>query len=130
MLRWYCALALALTVILAFFSRAHPIGWYAWDKSLGDALSALAVYLGLLILYPAFRPASAAVIAAMFCLGIEGFKLTGLPAAWREITASRLIFGTTPSLHNLACYFIAITFALVLHTLHYRRAEKLQDVAE
>lgn len=45
-----------------------------------------------------------ALAAGAFCAAIEAFKFTGLPQAWSASIVSRLIFGTTPSLHNLVCY--------------------------
>src|ERR1019366_7910445 len=96
--------ALALTVTLALASRSWPIGWYPWDKSLGDALYAVAAYLVLRIALPALRVRTAAMVALGFCLGVEAFKFTGLPAGWSTWRLARLLLGTTPSWHNLRCY--------------------------
>lgn len=100
--------ALAITGTVALSSRTWPIGWYPWDKSLGDALYAVAVYLILRLLLPGFRVSVTASSALAFCLGIEAFKFTGLPAAWAASRISRLVFGTTPSWHNILCYGLAI----------------------
>jgi hypothetical protein len=88
-------------------SRSVTIGWYVWDKSLGDARYAVAASLGLRVLAPRW-PVLAAVV---FCLGIELFKLTGLPAAWAGWWWSRLVFGTTPSWHNVICYVVGVALA-------------------
>ena len=72
--------ALALTIAAGLSSRAWPLGWYFWDKSLGDALYAVAVHLVLRLLFPGLRVVTAAGAAVGFCLAIEAFKFTGLPA--------------------------------------------------
>jgi hypothetical protein len=120
-LRIYCGLILGVTVFLGFFSRGHPMGWYAWDKSLGDALAAFAVYVGIVLLGPRLRPGVALMLAAGVCAGVESFKLTGLPAAWQSHAVSRLTLGTTPSVHNLICYSMALAVAGACHWM-YRRA--------
>ena len=109
--------ALAITGAVALSSRTWPIGWYPWDKSLGDALYAVAVYLILRLLFPGFRVSATAASALAFCLGIEAFKFTGLPAAWASSRISRLVFGTTPSWHNVFCYGLALTTVVILETL-------------
>ncbi len=38
-------LALGATILLGILSRRHPIGWPAYDKSLGNVLYAVAAYL-------------------------------------------------------------------------------------
>jgi len=81
-LRLLCLSALALTIAAGLLSRAWPLAWYWWDKSLGDARYALAVYLALRILFPRRRVITAATAAVGFCLGIESFKFTGLSADW------------------------------------------------
>jgi hypothetical protein len=45
-------IALVLTLVLGVVSRRYPIGWYRYDKSQGDALYAVAVYLGVTVLLP------------------------------------------------------------------------------
>ena len=37
--------ALGVTVALGLLSRLRPLGWFVYDKSLGDALYAIAAYL-------------------------------------------------------------------------------------
>ena len=101
-------LALLLVIGLGLSSRSIAVGWYVWDKSLGDAFYAVAVYLGLRVLAPQLAPRWPALAAVVFCLGIELFKFTGLPAAWAGWWWSRLVFGTTPSWHNVICYVVGV----------------------
>ncbi len=49
-------LALVLVVALGLVSRRSPTGLPLWDKSLGDALYAVAVYLVLALLQPGRAP--------------------------------------------------------------------------
>jgi hypothetical protein len=101
-------LALLLVIGLGLTSRSIAVGWFVWDKSLGDALYAVAVYLGFRVLAPRLAPRWPALAAVVSCLGIELFKFTGLPAAWASWWWSRLVFGTTPSWHNVVCYGVGI----------------------
>jgi hypothetical protein len=104
-------LAFAAVVTLGITTRAVSVGWYFWDKSLGDVLYAIGAYLGLRILAPRMALRWTALAALAFCLCIELFKLTGLPAAWASAWWSRLVFGTTPSWHNVACYVVGVAVA-------------------
>jgi hypothetical protein len=104
-------LALAVVIGLGLVSRTVASGWYVWDKSMGDVLYAVAAYLALRLVAPRLAVRWAAVSVAALCVGIELFKLTGLPAAWGGWWWSRLLFGTTPSWHNVACYAIGVAAA-------------------
>jgi len=106
--------ALSLTVAMALCSRRWPIGWYPWDKSLGDALYAAAAYFLLRLAWPALAIGTAAILTLAFCAAVEAFKFTGLPAAWSGWHISRLLLGTTPSWHNVLCYVVATLSAAVL----------------
>src|SRR4051794_18421679 len=74
--------ALVCTIAFGLLSRLRPIGWQVYDRSLGDALYAVAVYLTLaLILYR--KPlAQVACMALLVCLVMEGFQATGIPARY------------------------------------------------
>jgi hypothetical protein len=102
-------LALLAVAALGLTTRTVSVGWHVWDKSLGDVLYAIGAYLVLRFLVPRAAPRWAALVAAAFCLSIELFKFTGLPAAWASSRGSRLLFGTTPSWHNVICYAIGVT---------------------
>jgi hypothetical protein len=109
-------LALVAAAALGITTRTVSVGWYVWDKSLGDLLYAVGAYLVLRLLFPRQAPRWAALAALPFCLAIELFKLTGLPAAWASAWWSRLIFGTTPSWHNVVCYVIGVAVAAIVDT--------------
>ena len=53
-----------------------------------------------------------------FCLAVEAFKFTGLPADRAGWRVSRLALGTTPSWHKLACYLLAIAVAAATEGIH------------
>jgi len=93
------------------------MGIFIWDKSLGDVAYAAAVYLVLLLLLPRRSPLALGIMAMLFCIAIECFKFTGLPNRWAASPISRVIFGTTFSWHNLACYAIAIAAILIIERL-------------
>lgn len=107
-------LTLAGTITLGLASRLRPIGWYPYDKSLGDALYAVAVYLALALARPGWRPASRAGAALGLCLAVEAFQLTGIPARYASITPVRWLLGTHFAWHDIACYVVGIgTIALL-----------------
>jgi Protein of unknown function (DUF2809) len=109
--RWKYALLATGTVVAGLLSRAVHTGLYLADKSLGDALYAALIYWCLAFALRGQRPTRLAIAAGAFCAAIEAFKFTGLPQAWSASIASRLVFGTTPSLHNLLCYAAGIGLA-------------------
>lgn len=101
-------IALGLTVILGLLSRLYPLGWYGYDKSLGDVLYAVAVYLVLALLLPRRGPRFTAFLALMLCVGVELFKLTGIPAATAHLPLVPWLLGHSFSWHNLACYALGV----------------------
>ncbi|HEV2293673.1 MAG TPA: DUF2809 domain-containing protein [Tepidisphaeraceae bacterium] len=121
---------LLLIVPLGLASRRWPIGLPLYDDALGDALYAVMVYLVLAILFPARRPLAVAIAAAVVCLAIELFKLTGLPHAWRRSTLSRLVFGTSFGWHNLVRYGVGIACIALADGLPVRRRSAAQDTVQ
>jgi hypothetical protein len=100
--------ALAVTIALGVLSRAFPIGWAPWDNSLGDVLYAVAAYLALAVLL-AGRPRSlVAALALGWCLAVEFFQATGIPARYPDVAAIRWLVGTTFSWHDVACYVVGV----------------------
>jgi hypothetical protein len=112
---------LAIAVAIGLGSRHYPIGIYFWDKTLGDAAYAAAVYLILGICFPRPRRISLAIAALLICIGIEFFKLTGLPARWASSAVSRVLFGTTFSWENMVVYAAAIATIFALDRTNKKR---------
>jgi hypothetical protein len=112
--RWLAAL-IAATVLLGIASRKLPLGWPAWDKSLGDVLYAMMVAFGLAL---ALRR-GAALAAFVACLAIEAFQLTGVPVALaRERPWVHWVLGSSFAWHDVACYALgALAAAAILRAL-------------
>ncbi len=115
-------LGLVLTVALGLLSRRVPLGFYAWDKALGDALYAVMVYLVLALLAPRARPDRRAILALGLCAAIELFQLTGLPMQVAH-TPLRWLLGTTFAWEDLACYALGGAGVYLLDTRAVRREE-------
>jgi hypothetical protein len=101
-------LALAVTIALGLLSRLHPIGWPLYDKSLGDVLYAVAAYLGLSLVLFRQSPALVSPLALAWCLGVEFFQATGIPAQYAANPLVRWLIGTTFAWHDIACYVIGV----------------------
>src|SRR5947207_11202770 len=101
-------LALAATVILGLASRLCPVGWYLYDRALGEVLYAVAAYLVLAMLLFRKPPLFIAVLAFLACLAVELFKLTGIPAEYQYVFLVRWFLGMIYSWVNLGYYFIGV----------------------
>ena len=107
-------LALLVTVVLGLVSRLYPVGWLPYDKSLGDVLYAVAAYL-LFALILNRQPAWLVALAAIgWCLAVEFFKLTDIPAQHGQLFFVRWILGTTFSWHNIGCYLLGVCLIVVI----------------
>lgn len=99
---------LLVTVALGIASRTFPLRNFFWDKALGDVLYAVAAYL-FIVLVTRRRPfPDTFALAGLYCLAIELFKLTGIPASLGRYLIARWVLGTTFSALNLVCYFAGI----------------------
>lgn len=105
--------ALVGVIALGLGSRRLPIGLSLWDKSLGDALYAVMVYLLARLVRPSAPPARLGVIAFVISFAIELFQLTGIPAASPRIV--QLALGTTFAWHDVACYAVGALVATSVH---------------
>ncbi len=112
--------ALVVTVALGLLSRLRPLGWYVYDKSLGDVLYAVAAYLALALLFFRRRPAAVAPPALALCLAIEFFQGTGIPGRYARFAAVRWLLGTTFSWHDVACYSVGVAAVGTLDELVLR----------
>jgi hypothetical protein len=113
--------ALAVTVALGLLSRLRPVGWPVYDKSLGDVLYAVAAYLALALLLYRRPQAQVAALALAWCLAVESFKLTGIPARHASLGAVRWLLGTTFSWHNIVCYVGGVALIAGVDVLVLRR---------
>ena len=101
-------LALAVTVVLGLASRLYPMGWFLWDRVLGEVLYAVAAYLALAVILCRKPPWFIAVIAFGCCLAVELFKLTGIPAEYQHVLLVRWFLGMSFNIVNLGYYFIGV----------------------
>lgn len=88
-------LALAATIVLGLASRLYPMGWYLWDRILGEVLYAVAAYLVLAMLLPRKSPWFVAGLAFTACLAVEVFKLTDIPAKYQHMFLVHWFLGMT-----------------------------------
>lgn len=108
------AAAGALAVFaLGLASRRLPVGIALWDKSLGDALYAVLIYLLLALARPTARPVALGASAFGISLAVELFQLTGVPARAPRVVA--MVLGTTFAWHDVACYAIGSAAVAVVH---------------
>jgi hypothetical protein len=101
-------LALAVTVVVGLASRLYPVGWYPYDRVLGEVLYAVAAYLAIAMLLFRKPILLIAVLAWTSCLTVELFKLTGVPAENQHVFLVRWFLGMTFSFVNLAYYFLGV----------------------
>jgi hypothetical protein len=104
-------LALAATVFLGLASRLHPLGWFLWDRVLGEVLYAVAAYLVLAMFLVRRPPWLIAGLAFSSCLAVEVFKLTGIPAEHQHLFLVRWFLGMTFAWVNLGYYFIGVVLS-------------------
>ena len=106
MLRWL--LAMTATVALGLASRLYPVGWFLWDRVIGEVLYAVAAYLALAVFLFRKPPLFIAVSAFGCCLAVELFKLTGIPAENQHLFSVRWFLGMSFSVVNLGYYLIGV----------------------
>jgi hypothetical protein len=71
----------------------------------GDALYAAAAYFAVVLIAPRWQPPAAGVVAAIWCVGVELFQLTGLPERWGgAFPPVMLVLGTVFDARDLAVY--------------------------
>lgn len=75
----------------------------------GDALYAAAVAAFIVVLAPRWNPLLIGGIAAVWCVGIELFQLTGVPVRVAEVfPPAVLVLGTVFDARDLVVYVLAI----------------------
>src|SRR5262245_30255331 len=119
-------LALAATVVIGLASRLYPVGWFLYDRVLGEVLYAVAAYLVLAMLLVRKPPWLIALIAFGCCLAVELFKLTGIPAEHQDVFLVRWFLGMSFNVVNLGYYFLGVVLIGFADwaTRGARRAEK------
>jgi hypothetical protein len=100
----HAAAGLVVTITLGVVSRAVRLGIYVWDKSLGDALYAVMIYLFLGLALPAQPPRQRGAVTFALCFAIELFQLTGIPRTLPR--PLRIALGTDFAWHDVACYAV------------------------
>jgi hypothetical protein len=100
--------ALLLTVAVGIASRRLPLGIGWWDKSLGDALYAGAVFLVLGLLAPSWKAVRCFAAALAICVAIELFQATGIPMRYAHVPVVRWVLGTRFALHDILCYAVGV----------------------
>lgn len=121
-------LALVATAILGLASRLYPLGWFLYDRVLGEVLYAVAAYLVLAMLLFRKPPLFIAVLGFGGCLGVELFKLTGIPAEYQNVFLVRWFLGMTFAWVNLAYYFIGVV--LIAFAYHATCGAKMTAASE
>lgn len=121
MIRLRLLAALAAVIALGVLSRQYPIGSFLYDKSFGDALYASAAYLLLALVFIRQEPIKVGVGALVFCIAIETFKLTGVPAQYSRFLVVRWLLGSIFSWHNVWCYAAGIAFTIWLDVFVLRK---------
>jgi hypothetical protein len=106
-------LALAATVFLGLASRLYPLGWFLWDRVLGEILYAVAAYLVWAMLLFRRPPWLLAGLAFGSCVAVEVFKLTRIPAEHQHVFLVRWFLGSTFAWVNLGYYFIGAVLSAV-----------------
>lgn len=100
--------AFALVMAVGATSRLHRLGFALWDKDLGDALYAIAVYLVVGSLFPKLRSPRLAYIALAISFAVELFQATGIPAQYARYAIVRWCIGTQFAVHDLICYLVGV----------------------
>lgn len=117
-------LALVVTVVAGLLVHRVLPSATATDIA-GDALYTVAVYAGLVVLFPALSPRVVAMIAGGWSVAVELFQATGIPLELaRRFPPIALVLGTGFNARDLVVYVIAALAALVVDTGLSRRAHR------
>jgi hypothetical protein len=106
---------LLATLVFGIVTRRVHLGVMAWDKSAGDALYAAAVYFAIAFVFPRAGLLTVALLALIYCFGIELFQLTGIPVTLaRSRPWVHWLLGSTFAWHDVVCYALGIPLAAVV----------------
>ena len=116
--------ALIVTVAVGLASRWWPIGFIVWDKVLGDALYAVALYLVVAIVSTLLRRDWSAPfvggIAVGICWALEAFQATGWTARSVSSVNLRNALGTTFGFTDLIWYLVGVVVIAILDVVWLR----------
>jgi hypothetical protein len=88
----------------------------------GDALYAVAIYAGLVVLLGRKRSVLVAALATSWCIAVELLQLTSVPFALAEEFAPlALVFGTGFDVRDLIVYVAAVAVVFALDSAARRR---------
>jgi hypothetical protein len=108
------ALAALVVVVAAGLFVAKVLPSSATTDIAGDALYAVAVYTGLVLLLPRVGRVILAIAATGWCVFVELLQLSGLPVALAErIPPIALVLGTGFDARDLVVYASAVLVAAV-----------------
>ncbi|WP_082509351.1 ribosomal maturation YjgA family protein [Microbacterium sp. Leaf179] len=114
-------IALVAVIAAGLVTNRVLTGSVATDIA-GDALYAAVAYTGLVLLWPRARRVVLAGVAAAWCIGVELFQLTGMPALLSaRFPPAALVLGSGFDARDLAVYVLAIVAALGLDSVVTRR---------
>ncbi|TKV57426.1 DUF2809 domain-containing protein [Nakamurella flava] len=95
----------------------------------GDALYTVAVYAGLVSLFPTLAPRIVALLAGGWSVAVELFQATGIPVELaRRFPPAALVLGTGFNARDLVVYVMAATAALAVDLRLTHRALRHRTV--
>lgn len=123
-------LVLVVTVVAGLLVHKVLPGSTATDIA-GDALYTVAVYAGLVMLFPALPPRAVAVLAGAWSVAVELFQATGIPMELsRRFPPIALVLGTGFNPRDLVVYVLAAAAAWAVDDTLTRRAAERRDVPD
>ena len=111
------ALLIALTIPLGLASRKFSFLLPPWlAKNAGDVLYATMAFWLVGFLFPRLSTLRTALVATLFCFGIEVLKFSQAPwlVASRHSRVGALVFGMGFHASNLFCYVIGVGVAVAV----------------
>ena len=108
----------AAGVVLAAGLLIRALGDGATAQHAGTVLYASLIYAGVFVVCPATSPLRAGLVAVAFCWLVEGFQLTGVPAALSERSLlARLVLGASFDWADVAWYPVGVVPLVLAHLM-------------
>ncbi|WP_285137922.1 DUF2809 domain-containing protein [Microbacterium sp. lyk4-40-TSB-66] len=122
------ALAALVVVVAAGLVVAEVLPSSVTTDIAGDALYAVAVYTGLVLLLPRARRLILGIAATGWCVLVEVLQLSGLPAALAErVPPVALVLGTGFDARDLVVYASAVLVATAVDAAVSRRVPRRES---